>query len=208
MIKWLIDLLFGWVPYVPKAIWHMWSLDRNGNTWYKIRAFSLLCLGTWTAIWGYFMYIDYKDFSAPYPKYEYLKSDQGILTYKKYAKREYGLTLIKLDGISIRMNKKYGAFSGIDSWFIGKDLNWKYDRRYPVTIRWFILPSGTAWIVELERDGNQVISYQKAKDDFYKTKNYVTKITFYWFWLPFFLLLTIIYFEASALRKNTYLGEK
>lgn len=207
MIKWLIDILFGWVLFVPKAIWHMWSLDRNGTLWYKIRAFSLLCLGTWVVIWGYFMYIDCKDFSQSYPEYEYLKSDQGILTKVKYDRGSPDYTLLLPNGTHIRFNEKYGKYSVLKNWFYDKDQR-RLDQKIPVTIRWFIQPSGMAWIAELERDGTKVISYQKAKDDFYKTRNYVTKITFYWFWLPFCLLLLVIYFEASTLRKKHNLGEK
>ncbi|WP_298692678.1 hypothetical protein [uncultured Sulfuricurvum sp.] len=200
-LKWLFDSLFGWIPYVPKAIWHMWSLDRNGAVWYKIRAFSLLCLGTWVVIWGYFMYIDYKDFAQPYPKYENLKIDQGMLTKVKYDRGSPDYTLFRADGTFIRVNEKYGKYSVLKNWFYDQDQR-HLDRKIPVTICWFTQPSGMAWIAELERDGNKIISYQQAKDNFNKTKNYVTKITFYWFWVPFFLLLTIIYFEASTLRKK------
>lgn len=206
-LKWLVDIVFGWVPYMPKAIWNMWSLDRNGTTWYKIRAFALLCIGTWVILDGFDSYKDYQDFSLRYPKYNELNVDEGNLTKMRYGKGQYDLTLIKSDNTRIHINQKYGLYSVVEDWFHGKN-HAMLDITVPVTIRWFVLPSGTAWIVELERDGNKVISYQKAKDDFYKTKNYVTNITFFWFWIPLFLLLTIIYFEASALRKNTYLGEK
>lgn len=207
MIKWLIGILFGWVLYVPKAIWHMWSLDRNGTTWYKIRAFSLLCLGTWVVLDGFDSYKDYRDFSLHYPKYNELNVDEGNLKKVKYGKGQYNLTLIKHDNTRIHINEKYGLYSVVENWFRGDNYA-SLDIAVPVTIRWFILPSGTAWIAELEKNGERIVSYRKGYEDYYQTKNENEKGDFYWFWLPFCLLLIVIYFEASALRKNTYLGEK
>ncbi|HZF69244.1 hypothetical protein [Sulfuricurvum sp.] len=200
-LKWVIDILFGWIPYIPQAIWHMWSLDRNGTVWYKIRAFSLLCLGTWVIIVGYFEYIDYMDFSVTYPKYEQLKLDEGLLSYKKYSKRDYDLTLTKKDGDTIHINHMYGGYSELNTWYMSEK-GMEYDRSYPVAIRWFSLLSGTAWIAELEMNNKKVITFQKGKTIFDKVKSSGEIARLYGLWIPFFLLMAVIYFEAAALRKK------
>jgi len=95
----------------------------------------------------------------------------------------------------------YGGYSELNTWYMSEK-GMEYDRSYPVAIRWFSLLSGTAWIAELEMNNEKVITFQKGKTIFDKVKSSGEISRFYGLWIPFILLLIVIYFEASTLRKK------
>lgn len=203
MIKWLIDILFGWVPYVPKAIWGMLTIKHKGSWPHALRALGFFSLPILLIFYGLVVKIDSDDFSVDYPSYNELNIDTGALKFVKYAKRQFDLGLIKSDGNNIHIQRQYHYFTGIDTWY--KDQNNNFNRKlaYPVTIRWFPLAHGSVWIAEIEREGEIVVSYSKGKEAFYALKQRNKEWCFYNFWLPLFIFIMIIIFESSAIRKYT-----
>lgn len=207
-LKWLVNIVFGWIPYAPKAIWHMWSLDRSGTTWYKIRAFVLLILTPWIVIGGIQAYSDYQSFSIPYPEYEELMLKEGNLTQIKYGKHDVDLAFIDKNGQPTRLKSGYILYPKINRLFYDTQGNYNQFISLPAKIRWFKMPSGLAWIAELEIKNLSVVTYSQGKNDYMLSIKKVKEKAFFMFYFPLFLLLTIISFEASALRKKYNLGEK
>jgi hypothetical protein len=199
-LKWSMDIVFGWIPYVPKAMWGMKTIEANGSKWHPIRAFGFLGLSGWLIIGGLSAKIDYDDYSTPFPSYQELRTDSGTLKYLKYAKRQFDLGLIKSDGSNIHIQSQYQYFSGIVDWYYDKDGILNRDLSYPVTIRWFPLAHGSVWIAEIERDGKIVVPYAKGKEAFNALIEKNEKGNIYFFWLPLFVYVMIIIFEASAIR--------
>jgi len=208
MIKWLIDILFGWVPYIPKAMWHMWSLDRNGTTWYKIRAFVLLILTPWIVIGGIQAYSDYQSFSIPYPEYEELMLNEGNLTQIKYGKNDVDLAFINKNRQATRIKGGYVLYPKINRLFYDTQGNYNRFISLPVKMRWFKMPSGLGWIAELEIKNIRVVTYSQGKSDYMLSIKKVKEKAFFMFCFPFLFLLAIIFFEASILREKFKLGDK
>jgi hypothetical protein len=202
-LKWLTDSLLGWIPYVPKAMWGMKTIEYKNETskWHALRAFGFLGLIGWLLVWGLVFVIDTDDFSTPFPSYQELRTDSGTLKYIKYAKRQFDLGLIKPDGSNIHINSKYGLFSGIDTLYSNDDGSLNYKIEHEASIKWFLLPHGSAWIAELKKNGKIFISYYQSKKSYEEVQRHNKKWLFYTFWLPLFAFVMIIIFEASAIRK-------
>lgn len=201
-LKWVIDILFGWIPHVPKAIWHIWSLDRSGTIWYKIRAFTFLILTPWIVIGGIQAYSDYQSYSISYPEYENLIFNEGSLTQIKYAKNDVDLAFIDKNGQSTRLKGGYISYPKINRFFYDTQGNYNRFISLPAKIRWFKMPSGSGWIAELEVKNLNVVTYSQGKNDYMFSIQKVKEKTFFMFYFPLFLLLTIIFFEASTIRKK------
>lgn len=200
-LKWLMNILFGWIPYVPKAMWGMWTIKHKGSWPHALRALGfVVILPGWLIIGGLSAKIDYDDYATSFPSYQELRTDSGTLKYLKYAKRQFNLGLIKSDGSNIHIQRRYQYFSGIVSWYEDKDGILNRDLSYPVTIKWFPLSHGSVWIAEIERDGKIVVPYAKGKEAFNALIEKNETENFYTFWLPLFAFVMIIIFEASAIR--------
>jgi hypothetical protein len=105
-LKWVIDILFGWVPYVPKATWDLIKFDLTGSKPYRIRLVIFYLGLLWMAM-GYLSHSeDARDSSTHCPSYEQLRQDSGILDEWKDG-RMYFWRLVRPDGTQITFHTEF-----------------------------------------------------------------------------------------------------
>ena len=121
-------------------------------------------------VWGWsakMMVEEERDFDMPYPNKDQLIIQQGLLTQGKG--KGTRLLFKPSDGAIQRIHPS-GVFDFLKTeWFRGR-----YDK--PVwreaKIASFKMPSGYAWLAELEFEGKLLASYEKRREDFFTHRRF------------------------------------
>lgn len=182
----------------------LWSLlvryDKVGSLWFRVR--PLLFFGTllsFPIIFSLF-YGDYKDYSVSFPTVEQTMISEGNLSEVKI-NRIFHYQLITSKGEKIILNGPLKSKKGM---FYNEET--KQWLSHPATVRWFMLPSGKGFIVELWMNGKQYVNMTEAYSVFNKLKNSNFPIIILLVWVGMCLLSAIsefMYVRKKLLEKNT-----
>lgn len=202
-LKWLIDIVFGWIPYVPKATWNLIKFDLTGSKLYRIRMVIFYLGLLWMGM-GYLIHSEYTDdYSTPCPAYEQLRQDSGMLDSWKDG-RMYFWRLTRPDGTQITFHQEYTIGRVLNGKFAYDENN--YHIPQPATIKWFPLPCDRGWMAELTLNGEKLTSYeQRCKDIKELLKHENARYRYDYISLAIALLMIIL--EARSL-KNNYIREE
>lgn len=198
-LKWMMDILFGWIPYVQKATWNLIKFDLTGSKPYRIRLVIFYLGLLWMAL-GYLSHSDgIREISTICPAYSELNEDVGMLG-KWRDGRIMRLRLMRTDGTQINFDDEFTIYRVIKSeWF-------SEEKSVPVALKWFKLPTGRAWISELSINGKQVVSYDQRCKDLNELGRYHNKlfaIDFISLAIAFFMIIL----EARSLKHNYIRGK-
>lgn len=202
-LKWMIDILFGWILYVPKATWNLIKFDLTGSKPYRIRLI-IFFLGLVFMGLAYLIHGDgSSDASTICPPYTQLQTDSGMLDEWKNG-RIYVWRLKRPDGTQITFHDEYTIGRVLDGKFEYDENG--YDTPKSAIIKWFKLPTNKRWISELTLDGKKLVSYdQRCKDLRELGKHNEKLFTYDFIFLAIALFMIIL--EARSLKNNYIRGE-
>lgn len=198
-LKWFITNVVNQIRLFGKAVWHLIKMDTRADRRYKTRAFIFLCCWVSSVVGIYLITEKVSEYSVNCPSYEELQFGKGLLV--PYDTRfDHDLLLIRDDAVQVKLMRERTLSKVINKKWLDEN------KKRPVTVYWFITPSGKGWITELNIENEKVVSYDERCRDILEMRQRIEGS----YQIPFMLMLVallIVILEMKALKNTYYRGE-